>query len=104
MEIVNEKTAVSIEVTVYGYDDELASPDAAQYQIHDVDSGTVIKSATSIAPASTMFVPVNAEYNRILDSSKPSERRRVTITCNSGTDGELNDEVVYTIKNMRIPA
>ena len=97
MDIVNERTSSVQPCTFKDENGNTITPDTATYQIDDA-------SGTNITPAGTAFTPPNinisAADNRILDSTKSGERRKITVRYTYGSGKAGADEHEYMVKNL----
>ena len=100
MEMVNEGTTSYLSANFknkLGVDQE---PTEVYYRIDDIASGTVIRAATSIDPASTVEIEVTSTDNRILNQSQSSENRRITVVASYGDDDKVTSEYVYRVQSL----
>ena len=99
MPSINEQTSAQLDITFYDEAKQPVIPDSATYRIDD-ESGTVITGETSFTPtAATHTLDITKTENRILDTTKSSEDRTVTIIWQYGAK-QGTYAFVYSIKNL----
>ena len=96
----NEGSAFSISVTFRDEDGNIAVPITISYEIYDFHTGTVLKSSTSVTPASTITIAVTSDVNRIVKEFRDRELHILLVKTNYGTGDDLNGEYKFYIKNL----
>lgn len=100
MEQVNEKSTAYLTITFRDKAGAAQAPASARYSIHDVGSGEEIRGETEIAtPGSTVEITLTPEDNRLLRAGS-SERRRVTVTAEYGSEDAVKAEYAYRVVNL----
>lgn len=100
MSTVNEKSTAYLTVSFYDKDNNLATPSEAFWQVHDVESGTILLISTSIAPlSSSVELTLTPAMNTLVDITNKEETRRVTVSA-TGTNYMVNAEYDYDVLNL----
>ena len=98
MEKVNEKSTAYLTVTFYDRDDQPAQPASATYEIHDLDTGTEIRTLEGLSPTDGVVdITLNKTDNSLVDDENAKEVRVVSIHAVYGADDELHDEYTYEV-------
>lgn len=101
METVFEKSCHSIVASFFNEDGPV-TPSSGTYEIDDVDSGTLIKSATALPSlGETVTIQIASAENVILNQGAPYEVRRLTIRSIYGDNKTLNGETYWTVQNLK---
>ncbi len=101
MEQINENNTIDLELTFYDRDGVLVVPASGHYRIDDLYSNTVIKASTSFIPtSSTHIITIPSSLNTILDVTKFSEIRIVTIDYTYNTSDVGTTQVKYELLNL----
>lgn len=98
MDIVNEGSAFSIQVTFRDQDGNAIVPTSIQYRI-DNEDGTELKGATSVSPASTVEILITENETRILDPRNGMEKRYLLIEFTYGTK-KGKELYVFGVRNL----
>jgi len=80
MDIVNEGTAFTIDVTFP------ATPTSVSYHIYDVEIGTNVLTETSVTPAAALSISITSNDTAITDSTKEINRRIVVVSSEYNND------------------
>jgi hypothetical protein len=100
VETVNERSSCVLQVAFYDENEDAVIPAAGTYQIDD-GAGTAILAATAFTPsAATHNLQITSAQNRILDATKPSEKRIVTVTYQYGDGKQGTGDYTYMVKNL----
>lgn len=100
METVNEESVAVVTVIFMDEDDNLVTPSAATYKVHDLATGTELIASTAFTPSSgTYDVIVPAAQNAIIDTTRSHETKVVTVSFTYGT-GTANAEYRYRVRNL----
>jgi hypothetical protein len=100
-DVINEKDTHFVDAAFWDQNDQPVTPDSASCRIDDVESGTEIRGWTAITPAGpTHEIEITPDENRILDASRRSERRRVTVTMTYATNRKKTSEHYYLVRNL----
>lgn len=96
---VNEKTSVSFACGFFDENGNPVTPTTASYQLDDIkaEGNTVITPVTSFTPGT---LDISADENRILDASRPIERRMLTILWTWGGTKSAAHQDYYLVKNL----
>lgn len=106
MKTVNERNRAVLHVSFRDLDGELTAPQNVSYRIDDQASGTEIRDWTNLSGtmASSMDIPLTSVDNAMVDPSRPTERRVVTVRADyDGEDDEAlaTGQYTYEVKNLR---
>jgi len=98
---VNEGSVAYLTVKFYDKDNSLAIPTSATWEVHDVESGAVMRSPIAIASiASTVELTLTPAINSFANPLNDEEQRRVTIKTIWGAGLTTNAEVDYDIIDL----
>lgn len=98
---VNEGSVAYLTVKFYDKSNNLAAPASATWEVHDLESGSVLLAATAIAPiANTVELTLTPAINTFVNSLNDEETRRVTIKATWGVNNTTNAEVDYNIADL----
>ena len=98
---VNEGSVAYLTVKFYDKSNNLAAPSSATWEVHDRESGEVLRSPITIAPiANTVELTLTPAINTFVDSNNDEETRRVTIKALWGVGSSTNAEVDYDIHDL----
>jgi hypothetical protein len=98
---VNEGSVAYLTVKFYDKNNNLAAPSSATWEVHDIESGSVLLAATAIAPiANTVELTLTPTINTFISSLNDEETRRVTIKATWGVGSTTNAEVDYDINDL----
>lgn len=100
LESVKERSTAWLTVAFFDENGDAVSPASITYRVDDVSSGASLRDTTSVAPAATIEIKLNAEDNRILNQANAVEMRAVTLRAAFGLDDECNDVAVYQVENL----
>lgn len=101
MSNVNEESTAYLTVKFYDKVNSLAVPASATWEVHDVESGTVILVSTAILPiANTVELTLTPAINTMVDSTHSEETRRVTVKALFGAGDGCNNEYAYNIVGL----
>lgn len=100
MDLVNEQSSYLLDVA-FDENKVPVTPSGGTYRIDDVDSGMQILGETPFTPAgATHRLVITPAQNALLNTTNPSERRRVTIVWQYGSGKQGTAEYVYTVRNL----
>jgi hypothetical protein len=100
MDYVTERSTAYIAVDFLDKDGEPVAPTSISYRIEDVETGTVVKADTAVAPpAGSVEITVAPAENRLLPGAS-YHRRRVTITAEYGVGDQVTTEYVYEVRAL----
>jgi len=98
---VNEGSVAYLTVKFYDKSNNLAAPASATWEVHDLESGSILLAITPIAPiANTVELTLTPTINTFVDSNNDEETRRVTIKATWGVGNTTNAEVDYNIADL----
>lgn len=100
MDIVNEKIDSTLTASFKDEDGNPITPSSGSYRIDD-DSATEITGDTAFTPTGSSYdISISANENRILDATKSSEKRTVTVTFQYGGKQGV-EEYRYLVRNLK---
>ena len=98
---VNEESTAYLTVKFYDKTNSLAAPASATWQVHDVESGSILLAEVAIAPiASSVELELTAAINTIVNPMNKEELRRVTVKSTSGVGIQANAEYDYNVIDL----
>ena len=100
IQIVKRESTGYLTFSLFDKDDVLAVPTLLSYAVHEAEDGTVIRANTTLTPASSVEILLNAADNAILDATKDYEKHRVTVNAKYGADDELHDDYICKVSNV----
>ena len=98
---VNEESSAFLTVSFYDKNDELTTPNSAQYHLHCLTNNTEVRAWTALSPASVIEIGLDADDNAIIDQWNHTELRLVTIEAYYGASDKLTTVFKYLVKNLR---
>lgn len=100
MQSVNEGNTAWLAVSFTDRTGVAAAPSSITYRIDDVTSGAQVRANTVVgSPAASIEIELTPADNAIL-SSRPKERRRVTVQAVFSGDRVHNQQFVYEVANL----
>lgn len=100
MEFVNEGSTSVLSISFYDENGSAIIPYSVDYRIDD-ESGEEIKKNTSVTPGETVEITISSTENRILNKSKPIEKRIVSVKYTwSGGSKVGYDHYEYIVRNL----
>lgn len=100
MNQINEGTTGYLSVTFKNKSGTEEAPASASYRIDDVATGTQIRAATSLTPATTVEITLTPADNRILNTNLRAETRRVTVVAGYGVSDQVTSEYIYRVNSL----
>lgn len=97
---ITEQSTGYLTVSFYDKAGALAVPASATYRIDDVVSGSSVRAATALTPASTIEITLTKQDNTILNDARRDEQRRVTIISVYSSTDQVTDEYIYGVRNL----
>ena len=99
--IINEETTSYLTVTFLDKNGTPAAPASATWEAIDVESGTVLKTATAITPiAASVEITIEPSVNVMVNEAKHQELRRIIVKALYGASDKVNDQYDYLVKNL----
>lgn len=94
----NEST--TLKISFYNQDSNLYTPTSISYKVYCVTTETVVKTATSLSPASRVTIDLTGDLVALQDSTNEKEVKRVCLTIVDDRGYSLSDCYHYeVIKN-----
>jgi hypothetical protein len=91
----------SFTATVYFRDVDTATvPTTARYRIDDRTTGDAIRAWTDLTPAASIEISITPDDNKIVSSSRRSERRQITVETNTGLDTQTRERAFWTVNSI----
>lgn len=102
MELINDGTDLTIDLTFTDEDEAAVTPSAARYRVDDISSGDNIVEWTSITPVNeTYALNITATQNALINSALPIEKKLVTVEITYGIYSKKKKSTyIYGIKNI----
>jgi hypothetical protein len=101
IDTVNEKTTFTLQISFYDANGTLTIPTSFKYKLIDVVSGTILTDTTTISPGTATYdLIILSDNNRMLDTTKSFERRRLTVQWYSYATLIGTDQYIYQVKNL----
>ena len=102
---INENSRAILTLTFKDEAGVAVIPTTFKYRIDDVPSGTEMVSIQTITPSTSIYdLTIVSATNRILNSSKPYEQRRVTVQWYVGATLVGTADYTYKVLNLnRVP-
>lgn len=97
--VLNERSSLTLTAEFFDENDAPAVPDAAEYRIHDLATGTEILGTTALPLATSVDIEITMDQNRCL-TENAQETRIVTVEFDYGVGKHGTDEFAYRIKNL----
>ena len=100
MKIVNEATAVTVNIERRGDDGSLLTPTSLKYRVDCQTNNQPITDWTALTPAATTTVVIPATSNAIQDDGNSYEDKVVTIMSDEGLDTQETTAQTYRVRNL----
>lgn len=101
MQVVKEESTAFILVEFANKEGAPESPDTISYQVHDLDTGTVLQVPTAVdTPAAAVEIILGPEVNVIVKEGKVKEAHRLTVIATYGLSDQQTGEFVFYIQSM----
>jgi len=100
LQTVNEETSAYLTVEFYDKTGTLALPASVEYRVDCVTTGTAIRAATAIVPATSVEVALDTDDTRIVTQTNPFEERCVTVVATYGPKDAISTEYRFRVKNL----
>jgi len=105
-QVIDERTTAYLQVDFLDKDGAAAVPSTVSYRIDDITdagdyaAGTQIRAPTSVSPAASVEITLDASDTTILSPASSFERRRVTVTATFGAGDEINSQYFFIVRNL----
>ena len=100
MKTFNELSEVTITARAVDKDGVLFTPTNARYRLDDLTSRNAIIAWTSITASTSMTITIPAASNAMVDSTKKTEVKVLTVETNFGLTSAHPEEYKYRVKNL----
>lgn len=100
-ETVNEGTTAYVTATFRDKAGTLAQPSTVTYRIDCISNRQQVRDDTSATPGTSVEITLTAADNAVIDSTKPRELRRVTVTGSYGAADAVVEQYDYWVRNLR---
>lgn len=100
MDEVKERSRSDITVAFTDPAGAPAVPTTVTYSTKCRSTGTAIKTNTSVTPAASVTITLDATDNTIQNAANPHEFKVLTVKSTYGIGDECNDEYVYKVLNL----
>lgn len=102
MKLLNESTAVTLNIERRGDDGSLVTPTSLKYRVDCTTNNQPITDWTSLAPAATTTVVVPAASNAIINDGNGYEDKQVTVMTDEGLDTQETTTQVWRVRNLGV--
>ena len=100
MKLINEATAVTINIERRGDDGSLLTPTGLKYRVDCQTNNQPITAWTALTPAATTTLVIPAASNAIIDDSASYEDKVVTVMTDEGLDTQETNTQTYRVRNL----
>lgn len=100
MKLLNEATAVTINIERRGDDGSLITPTSLKYKVDCTTNNQPVTAWTALTPAATTTVVIPAASNTILDDGNSYEDKTITIMTDEGLDTQETTTQGYRVRNL----
>lgn len=98
---VKEQSVAYLTVNFYDKNGVLAAPTSATWQVHDVESGSVLQAEAAMLPIASSFeLTLTSAINTLIKQVNKEETRRVTIKAVFGVGLNCNAEYDYEVRSL----
>ncbi len=104
MASINEGKWFQLTINPLDINGNAYTPTNARYRIDDKTSGNAVLAWTTVATAdlsTSMDIQIDATYQTIVDSNKPSETKVLTVELDFGTNTASTEEIEYEVINLQ---
>lgn len=100
MKLINEATAVTINIERRGDDGSLITPTSLKYRVDNQTNNQVVTDWATLTPAATTTVVIPAASNAIQDDGNSFEDLVVTVMTDEGLDTQETTTQGYRVRNL----
>lgn len=100
MKLINEATAVTINIERRGDDGSLITPTSLKYRVDCQTNNQPITAWTALTPAATTTVVIPATSNAIQGDGNSYEDKVISVMSDEGLDTQEVTTQTYRIKNV----
>lgn len=100
MKLLNEATAVTLNIERRGDDGSLITPTSLKYRVDCTTNNQPITDWAALTPAATTTVVIPATSNAIIDDGNSYEDKTVTIMTDEGLDTQETTVQEYRVRNL----
>ena len=97
---VNSGSTAYLAVTFSDLNGDPVAASDVKYRIDNLSDGTAIKTLTDAGSGSTLEITLKPSDNEMVNPLSPTERHRVSIVANYGTDDAFTYDIVLTVNNI----
>lgn len=101
MDLINERTARSLNIALRGDDGSLITPSTLKYRVDCETNGQSVTDWTDLTPESITTIEIPATTNAIIDDARPYEDKRVTVMADEGLSSQSVQTIVYRVRNLQ---
>ncbi len=76
------------------------TPTTARYRVDDCRSGTQLVDWTTLTPSTSMTITIPGTANAIIDSTRQTEVKTVTVQLDQGLSTQHMSDYTYQVKNL----
>ena len=99
--VIKEGTGFEIEVHPLDGEGNEVPVNSAEYRIDDLSSGQNVLPWTEAEELSPILLKVSPSETVMIDETRRTERRLITVIAHFGTDGQITEEFYFKVKNLR---
>lgn len=101
-DVVQEASSCTIRVSFYAEDHSEVTPDAVQWRLRDITNRRLLQDWTTISPAASVDIAIDATLNEIYNSRGYGDQVHVlSVQANAGQTNQFSDETRYVVKNLK---
>ena len=100
MKILNEATAITVNIERRGDDGSLLTPTSLKYRVDCQTNNQPITDWTALTPAATTTVVIPATSNAIQNDANSYEDKAVTFMSDEGLDTQETTVQAYRVRNL----
>jgi hypothetical protein len=98
---INEGSTAWLEVAFLDRDGLPETPVGVTYRIDCLTNDSEVTADSSLSPGSSVEVVLSAADNQMIDETKETEHRRVTVTATYGAGQAHIERFDYLVQNLR---
>ncbi len=97
---VNELSPLQMTMTFTDENGDPLTPSTAEWRLDDPTNGQVVDWTTIAGATATTVITIEAQYNKIFDSTVVREARQFSVRINDGLPSEAHEEFKYHVINL----
>jgi hypothetical protein len=100
VKLLNEATAVTLNIERRGDDGSLITPTSLKYRVDNQTNNQVVTDWATLTPAATTTVVIPATSNAIQNDGNSFEDVVVTVMTDEGLDTQETNTQTYRVRNL----